>query len=105
MAAARSVIRRTGARADVAIYRDQPDWTAMFARAHRVLKDGAVIVEDGEVVAWPRGRTLQLAVEADADMARQQFAQRTQRPAAPGQFGIQCGKTTGQRRRYCIFIQ
>ena len=29
-----------------------------------------MIVEDGEVVAWTRGRTLQLSVEADAGMAR-----------------------------------
>ncbi|BCM86124.1 formylmethanofuran dehydrogenase subunit A [Methylobacterium indicum] len=61
---------RPGARADIAVYRDQADRTAMFARAHRVIKDGTVIVEDGEVVAWTRGRTLQLSVEADAGMAR-----------------------------------
>ncbi|MGU3538334.1 formylmethanofuran dehydrogenase subunit A [Methylobacterium sp. A54F] len=61
---------RPGGRADVAIYRDDPDRTAMFARAKAVLKDGAVIVEDGEVVAWRAGRTLSLGVEADAGMAR-----------------------------------
>ncbi|ACL60826.1 formylmethanofuran dehydrogenase subunit A [Methylobacterium nodulans] len=61
---------RPGARADVAVYRDQPDRTAMFAAAHRVLKDGVVIVEDGTVVAQRSGRTLSLAVEADAGMAR-----------------------------------
>ncbi|GJD52069.1 Formyltransferase/hydrolase complex Fhc subunit A [Methylobacterium crusticola] len=61
---------RPGARADVAVYRDQPDRTAMFSAAHRVLKDGEVIVEDGVVVSWRCGRTLELRVAADAGMAR-----------------------------------
>ena len=59
---------REGARADVAVYRDDPDRTAMFARAKLVLKDGETIVEDGEVVAWRSGRTLELAVESDKAM-------------------------------------
>ncbi|RVU17827.1 formylmethanofuran dehydrogenase subunit A [Methylobacterium oryzihabitans] len=61
---------RPGARADVAVYREDTDRTAMFASAHRVFKDGAVIVEDGRVVAWRAGRTLSLALDADAGMAR-----------------------------------
>ncbi|MDO9429564.1 MAG: formylmethanofuran dehydrogenase subunit A [Methylobacterium sp.] len=60
---------REGARADVAIYRDDRDRTAMFARAKCVLKDGVTIVEDGEVVAWTSGRTLELDVESDKAMA------------------------------------
>jgi formylmethanofuran dehydrogenase subunit A len=59
-----------GARADVAIYRDDPDRTAMFAAAAHVLKDGRSIVEAGEIVAWSFGRTLSVAVEPDATMAR-----------------------------------
>ena len=59
---------REGARADVAIYRDDKNRTAMFARAKLVLKDGETIVEDGEVVAWRSGRTLELAVESDKAM-------------------------------------
>ncbi|WP_264047239.1 formylmethanofuran dehydrogenase subunit A [Methylobacterium flocculans] len=59
---------REGARADVAIYRDDRNRTAMFARAKLVLKDGETIVEDGEVVAWRSGRTLELTVESDKAM-------------------------------------
>ena len=59
---------REGARADVAIYRDDRNRTAMFARAKLVLKDGHVIVEDGEIVAWRSGRTLELTVESDKAM-------------------------------------
>ena len=61
---------RPGARADVAIYRDDRDRRAMFARAKLVLKDGAVVVEDGEVVDWRAGRTLELSVEADKAMEK-----------------------------------
>ena len=61
---------RDGARADVAIYRDDKDRTAMFSRARLVLKDGAVIVEDGEIVDWRSGRTLELVVESDKAMEK-----------------------------------
>jgi formylmethanofuran dehydrogenase subunit A len=61
---------RAGARADVAIYRDDRDRTAMFSRARLVLKDGVTIVEDGEVVDWRAGHTLELSVESDKAMAR-----------------------------------
>ncbi|CAX24165.1 MAG: formylmethanofuran dehydrogenase subunit A [Methylorubrum extorquens] len=61
---------REGAKADVAIYRDDKDRTAMFSRAKLVLKDGQPIVEDGEVVAWFSGKTLSLDVEADAGMEK-----------------------------------
>ena len=40
----------------------------MFARAKYVLKDGVTIVEDGEVVAWTSGHTLELTVESDKAM-------------------------------------
>lgn len=65
---------RAGARADIAIYRDTRDRTAMFSRARLVLKDGVVIVEDGEVVDWRMGRSLSLAVEADRAMERRSDA-------------------------------
>jgi formylmethanofuran dehydrogenase subunit A len=61
---------RAGARADVAVYRDDRDRTAMFSRAKLVLKDGVTIVEDGEVVDWRAGHTLELSVESDKAMAR-----------------------------------
>jgi formylmethanofuran dehydrogenase subunit A len=54
-----------GARADVAIYRDQADRTAMFSAAKAVFKDGVKVVQDGRVVAWTRGRTLTLAPAYD----------------------------------------
>ncbi|UMY16921.1 formylmethanofuran dehydrogenase subunit A [Methylobacterium organophilum] len=65
---------RPGARADVAIYRDDKNRTAMFANAKLVLKDGRTIVEDGEVVEWGFGKTLELDVEADPAIARRSEA-------------------------------
>ena len=59
-----------GAKADVAVYRDERDRTAMFALARFVLKDGAVIVRDGEIVSWRKGRTLTLDPPAEPAMAR-----------------------------------
>jgi formylmethanofuran dehydrogenase subunit A len=59
-----------GARADIAIYDDIADRTAMFTSARRVLKDGRSIVEDGRVQGWTHGRILTLAPESDAAMAR-----------------------------------
>ncbi len=61
---------RVGAKADIAVYRDGADRTAMFSHARLVLKDGVTIVEDGEVVSWRSGRTLELDVEADAAIVR-----------------------------------
>lgn len=61
---------RAGARADVAVYREDRDRTAMFASAKLVLKDGVVIVEDGAIVRWRAGRSLSLSVESDRAMER-----------------------------------
>lgn len=61
---------RAGGRADIAVYRDDPDRTAMFTAAKYVLKDGHVIVADGQVVDWRAGRSLSLTVESDKAMER-----------------------------------
>ena len=61
---------REGARADVSVYRESRDRTAMFTAAKLVLKDGDVIVEDGEIVNWRAGKSLSLAVESDKAMER-----------------------------------
>lgn len=61
---------RAGGRADIAVYRDDPDRTAMFTAARYVLKDGNVIVEDGTVTDWRAGKSLSLTVESDTAMAR-----------------------------------
>lgn len=68
-----------GARADVAVYKDEADRTAMFTAAKTVLKGGDLVVQDGEVVAWPMGRTLDLSLEADAAMRRRADAYLHQR--------------------------
>ena len=61
---------RPGARADVAVYRDLPNRTAMFSAAAHVLKGGRTIVENGEIVDWQAGRTLSLSLGADPGMTR-----------------------------------
>ena len=70
---------RAGARADVAVYRDDANRTAMFTAAKLVLKDGVPIVEDGEVVEWRAGRTLSLTVESDKAMAKRADTYLTER--------------------------
>lgn len=57
-----------GAVADVSVYRPGADLAAMFGRAAYVFKDGALVVQDGEIVARPRGRTLSLAPRQDKAM-------------------------------------
>jgi formylmethanofuran dehydrogenase subunit A len=42
--------------ADVAVYDEQDDKAAMFARAHLVFKDGIQVVEQGRVIDKTRGR-------------------------------------------------
>jgi formylmethanofuran dehydrogenase subunit A len=46
-----------GADADVAIYQEQDDKETMFAHPRYVLKDGEVVVRDGELVREREGRT------------------------------------------------
>ena len=47
-----------GADADITIYDTDADKARMFSIPRYVLKAGQVIVEDGELRAWPDGRTL-----------------------------------------------
>jgi formylmethanofuran dehydrogenase subunit A len=54
-----------GAQADVAVYRLQDDKQAMFSRPAYVLKDGELIVRDGEVLRDCPGRTLYVNPEGD----------------------------------------
>ena len=57
-----------GAAGDVVIYRDDPDREAMFSKAEYVLKDGRVVVKDGEIVDVVYGRTHSVAPDYDKSM-------------------------------------
>ena len=57
-----------GAVGDVVVYQDNPDREAMFARADYVLKDGTVIVKNGEIVDLVYGRTHQVTPAYDGAM-------------------------------------
>ena len=59
-----------GARADIAVYRDQPDRAKMFGTAHLVFKDGALVVRDGAVIRTHWGRTLSVGPEHDRAVDR-----------------------------------
>ncbi len=66
-----------GADGDVAIYADAANREEMFSRPVYVLKDGVVVVRDGEVVRSVPGRTLYADVPADDRLAAEiadQFA-------------------------------
>lgn len=52
-----------GALADIAVYEEQEDKAAMFARAHLLFKDGQKVVEQGRVVRSTQGRTHAVAPE------------------------------------------
>ncbi len=54
-----------GADADIAIYRKMDDKEAMFARPYLVLKDGQIVVRDGQVLHEYQGRTLYVAPSYD----------------------------------------
>lgn len=57
-----------GADADVAVYARNPDIEAMFANPRYVIKDGEVVVEDGEIRASPQGRTFYVAPSYDPEV-------------------------------------
>jgi formylmethanofuran dehydrogenase subunit A len=46
-----------GARADITVYRDDPDREAMFATPEYVFKNGEVVVKSGKVVKVVQGAT------------------------------------------------
>ena len=57
-----------GAAGDVVVYREDADREAMFSRAAYVLKDGKVIVKEGEIVDLVYGRTHQAAPDYDGSI-------------------------------------
>jgi formylmethanofuran dehydrogenase subunit A len=59
-----------GAVADIAVYTEQEDKAAMFARADLVLKGGEVVVELGRVTRSVRGRTHAVAPPYDTAIER-----------------------------------
>jgi formylmethanofuran dehydrogenase subunit A len=61
---------RPGARADIAVYRDDPNRTAMLSAATLVLKGGEVVVKEGAVVRSVSGETLSLAIEGETGINR-----------------------------------
>jgi formylmethanofuran dehydrogenase subunit A len=54
-----------GARADVTVYRDEPDRERMFSAPEYVFKDGELVVKDGKIVSlmWGRFHTVQPAFD------------------------------------------
>jgi len=54
-----------GASANIAVYREQDDKAAMFARAHLAFKDGEKVVEEGVVVRSIQGRVHAVAPAFD----------------------------------------
>jgi formylmethanofuran dehydrogenase subunit A len=59
-----------GALADVAVYENLPDRSAMFRSAHLVFKSGELVVRGGEVVNYRWGRTLAVRPPIEASMRR-----------------------------------
>lgn len=59
-----------GAVADIAVYRPGKDIAAMFRRAAYVFKDGELVVRDGEVKRYVRGKTLQIRPGYDQNIIR-----------------------------------
>ena len=59
-----------GADADVTIYNRDPDLATMFSTPRYVIKDGAVIVEEGQLRRAPRGRRLRIAPGYDEAVLR-----------------------------------
>jgi len=57
-----------GADADIAIYAEAKDKEEMFERAAYVLKDGQIVVRDGEVIQSCAGRTIFADVPGDDDL-------------------------------------
>lgn len=56
---------KPGARADVAVYREQDDKAAMFRRADKVFKNGQLVLDNGAILSNGAGKTLALNVGYD----------------------------------------
>jgi formylmethanofuran dehydrogenase subunit A len=56
---------KPGARADVAVYREQDDKAAMFRRAEKVFKNGQLVLDEGAILSSAAGKTLALNVGYD----------------------------------------
>jgi len=63
-----------GARADIAVYADQPDKAAMFRHAALVFKDGDLVARDGRVQTNVLGRALTVESTVDAAIEAQMRA-------------------------------
>ena len=59
-----------GAVADIAVYADTPDRTAMFSAARLVFKDGELMVRDGTALGYRWGKTLHLRPGYDSAIRR-----------------------------------
>ncbi len=59
-----------GCVADIAVYKDQRDKAGMFRRAALVFKDGELVVRNGEVSHYTRGKTLHTRPSFDAAIDR-----------------------------------
>jgi formylmethanofuran dehydrogenase subunit A len=57
-----------GSIADVAIYKESRDKAGMFRRAAYVFKDGDLVVKDGEVSHYRRGKTLHISPSFDKNI-------------------------------------
>lgn len=89
-----------GAIADIAVYRDEKNRTAMFSHAHLVFKDGALVVRDGEVSEITWGRAFQVAPAFDAAIERRldRFWDRYY-GIGPASFGVP-GDIAGRPQRF-----
>ncbi len=57
-----------GADADVVVYRPQADYEAMFANPLYVFKEGQLVVQEGQIVAAPRGKTFVPEIRGGKDV-------------------------------------
>jgi formylmethanofuran dehydrogenase subunit A len=77
-----------GALADVAVYEDTSNRTAMFRSAHLVFKSGELVVRDGVVTNIRYGRTLAVRPEVSKQM-RERLARRSEeRFGRPTEFAV-----------------
>lgn len=59
-----------GAIADIAVYKPSRDVAGMFRRAAYVYKDGELVVRDGNVTRYKRGKTLHIRPRFDQNITR-----------------------------------